>query len=172
MNRVQMIAEWLEGNGLAHLTEVLQSNGVELDVLPEITAADLAEIGIGLGDRKRLLKAVATSLVAAAPMPLIVAPETAKASDLQVTTSERRQITVLFCDLVGSSQLLGKLDPEESRDIIRNYRSVIAAEVDQFGGHVAQFLGDGVLAYFGPKALDRCLPTTSLATTDFRTNSG
>ncbi len=136
------IAKWLTVNGLEHLAVVLQAHGIDLDILPEITAIELAEIGISLGDRKRLLRASATLGIPAAPAPIAELPQT-------VAFAERRQITVLFCDLVGSSQLLGKLDPEQSRDIIRNYRSVMAAEVNLIGGHVAQFLGDGILAYFG-----------------------
>lgn len=149
MRTDKTIAEWLESKSLGHLSEVLQTNGVELDVLSEITAAELAEIGVSLGDRKRLLKAISELRES----DLVRNPfDDAK---LSVTSAERRQITVLFCDLVGSSQLLGKLDPEESRDTIRNYRAAIAAEVDQLGGHVAQFLGDGILAYFGwPQAYE------------------
>ena len=134
MDKNSSISEWLDSHGLIHLLEKFQANGIELDVLRDITADDLAEIGVTLGDRKRVLKAVAANQASPGPLPI---------------AAERRQLTVLFCDLVGSSQLLGKLDPEESRTIIRSYRTVIATEVERLGGHVAQYLGDGVLAYFG-----------------------
>ena len=152
MDKNKTIADWLESKSLEHLSDVLQSNGVELDVLPEITAVELAEIGVSLGDRKRLLKAISELGESEASNLVQGRFDNHKLSG---TPAERRQITVLFCDLVGSSQLLGKLDPEESRTAIRNYRAAIAAEVDQLGGHVAQFLGDGILAYFGwPQAYE------------------
>jgi class 3 adenylate cyclase/tetratricopeptide (TPR) repeat protein len=146
MGNDKSIAEWLASKGLGHLSEALQSNGVELDVLAEITAAELAEIGVSLGDRKRLLKVISELGVSGTSNRVLSRFDD---TNLAITTAERRQITVLFCDLVGSSQLLGRLDPEDSRDTIRNYRAVIAGEVEQLGGHVAQFLGDGILAYFG-----------------------
>ena len=143
------IADWLDRHGLFHLLAVLKAHGVELDVLQDLTPEDLAEIGLTLGDRKRLLKAVVSSFGTKGSLSVREGGASGRANDAQTTAAERRQITVLFSDLVGSSQLLGRLDPEESRHIIRTYRTVIAAEVERLGGHVAQYLGDGVLAYFG-----------------------
>ena len=148
MNGDRTISEWLDRHGLIHLLEKFQASGIGLDILADVTSDDLAQIGITLGDRKRVLKAVAMT-ANASPQPTMEARNSNRAADVQTTTAERRQITVLFCDLVGSSQLLGRLDPEESRTIIRTYRVVIATEVEKLGGHVAQYLGDGVLAYFG-----------------------
>ena len=143
------ISAWLDRHGLIHLLVQFQAQGIDFDVLQELTSDDLAEIGVTLGDRKRVLKAVKRSFGDNGSVPIGQAGIPIRATELQLIAAERRQITVLFCDLVGSSQLLGKLDPEESRLIIRSYRTVIATEVEKLGGHVAQYLGDGVLAYFG-----------------------
>lgn len=143
----QALEDWLAACGLAHLTPQFRQHAIDLDILPDLTADDLAEIGIPLGDRKRLLKAIAAPGTAASTTPPLPPPS--------ATAAERRQITVLFCDLVGSSRLTASLDPEESRNIIRKYRGVVAEEVERLGGHIAQYLGDGVLAYFGwPQALE------------------
>ena len=148
---------WLSAHGLAHLCHLFQQNAVGVDVLADLTAEDLAEMGIALGDRKRVLKAIGNF----APAPAAARPEEQPDAASHPATqpisaaAERRQITVLFCDLVGSSQLTASLDPEETRSVIRKYRSVVAEVVERLGGHVAQYLGDGILAYFGwPKALE------------------
>ena len=143
------IRDWLAGHDLTHLVEVFDANGIGTDVLADVTAADLAELGVSLGDRKRVLRAIAATFKPSTMLAESGLPVAAATLEVLPTAAERRQITVLFCDLVGSSQLLGRTDPEESRNIIRNYRAAIAAEVSRFGGHVAQYLGDGILAYFG-----------------------
>lgn len=137
------LEHWLSSHQLAHLLPVFRLHQVDLDVLFELGQADLTEMGLALGDRKRVVMAIARSTDHAETSQLHL---TANAS---TTAAERRQITVLFCDLVGSSRLTATLDPEESRSVIRGYRGVVATEVENHGGHVAQYLGDGVLAYFG-----------------------
>ena len=146
-------AGWLQQQGLGHLESNLRGAGIGLDVLADLENADLAEIGLNLGDRKRLLKAIA----AAPPSALIdetkrsaapIAQRTsARAAD--ATDAQRRQLTVMFCDLVGSTALSARLDPEDLRDIIRIYHDTVASAVAPYEGHIAQFLGDGVLVYFG-----------------------
>ena len=132
---------WLEAHQLSTLLPILRQHDVDKDILHDLTPADLVEMGLSLGDRKRLMKALGIGAEKAGQAPPAPKPG--------IASAERRQITVLFCDLVGSSRLTAMLDPEESRSIIRGYRAVVAAEVERLGGHVAQYLGDGVLAYFG-----------------------
>ncbi len=147
------LERWLDGVGLQPLAAALRAHDVDLDILPELTEADLEKIGLSLGQRKRLLKAVgagrpaAEPAAATAPAPLPApAPNAAAAAP---RSAERRQLSVVFCDLVGSTALSTRIDPEDLREILRGYREAIAAAVRRYGGHVAQYLGDGVLAYFG-----------------------
>ncbi|MEH6546584.1 MAG: adenylate/guanylate cyclase domain-containing protein [Sneathiella sp.] len=133
------IAHWLEQQGLGEYAALFQENRIGVDVLPDLDDDDLKEIGIALGDRKRLLRAIKNL------NEDVVAPKT----DALSTTAERRQITVLFCDLVGSTALSGQLDPEDLRDVMRRYQDAVGGVVTRYSGHVAKYLGDGVLAYFG-----------------------
>jgi class 3 adenylate cyclase/predicted ATPase len=143
------IAAWLRELGLERYEPVFRENEIDWEVLPDLTEADLEKLGLPLGPRKKLLRAVpglsrnaTTALIEAASSPRAVPPE-----------AERRQLTVLFCDLVGSTELSARLDPEDMSTVIRAYQNAVAGEITRFEGHVAKFMGDGVLAYFGyPKA--------------------
>ena len=142
------VAEWLRALGLEQYETVLRENAIDWDVLPDLTEGDFEKLGVRLGDRKRLIRAIAdigASAQAAAPTP---APEASKADG-----AERRQLTVMFCDLVGSTALSARLDPEDMREIIRAYQDAVSGVVARYDGFVAKFMGDGVLAYFGfPRA--------------------
>ncbi|HEY9063513.1 MAG TPA: AAA family ATPase [Burkholderiaceae bacterium] len=142
---VDALERWLATVGLEQLAPLLRSQDVDLDVLAELSDADLEKIGVSLGLRRKLLKALdQRRLHQAAPSPPAVA---------EPCFAERRHLTVMFCDLVGSTAMSSRLDPEELGDILRTYRDAVAAQVVRFDGHVAQYLGDGVLAYFGwPRA--------------------
>src|SRR6188768_2437329 len=158
------LSRWLEDQGLGGLDATLAANGVDLDVLAELTEQDLAAIGISLGDRKRLLRAVRDRLTerSAEPpsktvRPAVVAPQRsslvedhrpAKPPDHDGDV-ERRHLTVMFCDLVESTRMAEELDAEEVSDALRSYHDQARTAVQSFGGQIAQFLGDGVLAYFG-----------------------
>lgn len=141
------IETWLEGLGLSKYSALFAKNEIGLDILPELTEADLTDLGIPLGDRKRLLKAVAALLdrpgePAAGEAPPAPSPE-----------AERRHLTVMFCDLVGSTELAERLDAELLREILRAYQDACAKSVAGLEGHVAKYIGDGLLAYFGyPRA--------------------
>ncbi len=141
--------DWLGAIGLGRHAEALRANDVDFDVLSTLTEADLRELGLSLGDRKRLLQAVAARGEA-------VPPETASPMTTATPASpaaERRQLTVMFVDLVGSTALSARLDPEDMREVIRAYQNAVAGEITRYEGHVAKFMGDGVLAYFGwPRA--------------------
>jgi len=143
------LSDWLEARGLGSLHEVLQAQQIDVDVLPDLTEDDLKDLGIPLGPRRRLLKAIqAEGAVGSAPPPPAVAPIAAPAAE-PADTAERRQLSVLFVDLVGSTALSARLDPEEMRQILRRYQNTVAGEIARYGGYVAKFMGDGVLAYFG-----------------------
>jgi class 3 adenylate cyclase/predicted ATPase len=135
------IADWLKGLGLERYTGAFRDAEIEADVLSDLTEADLESLGLPLGPRRRILKAAAA--LAAHPPP---APPPADAA-------ERRQLTVMFCDLVGSTALSARLDPEDMRKVIRAYQDAVSGVVARYDGFVAKFMGDGVLAYFGfPRA--------------------
>ncbi|RTE93947.1 adenylate/guanylate cyclase domain-containing protein [Bradyrhizobium sp. LVM 105] len=147
------IAEWLRGLGLERYTQAFQDAEVTPDVLQELTEADLRELGLPLGPRKTVLKAIQarSSSIAAA---LIGAGEPAgQVRPLLPSEADRRQLTVMFVDLVGSTALASGRDPEEVREFMQAYHNTVAGEIARFEGHIAKFLGDGVLAYFGwPRA--------------------
>src|SRR6516164_5947154 len=147
---MQQIADWLEKLGLGQYTQRFAENDIDVDILGDLTDQDLEKIGVGLlGHRRKLLRAIAnlkgveqiTPAVAVAAAP----PATARAAD----TAERRQVTVMFSDLVGSTALSARMDPEDLRELIAAYHKCVADTVRRFGGFVAQYLGDGVLVYFG-----------------------
>jgi len=118
-------------------------NRVDFSVLRDLTDQDLKELGVVLGDRRKLLRAIA-ALDGAAPTT-IGTPAAPASQD----AAERRQLTVMFCDLVGSTALSARLDPEDLREIIGAYHRCCAATVERNGGFVAKYMGDGVLVYFG-----------------------
>src|SRR6516165_4150722 len=133
------VAEWLRKLGLQQYEPAFCENDVDAQVLPRLTAEDLISIGVtSVGHRRRLLDAIAELAAEASPAP---APPRADA--------ERRQLTVMFCDLVGSTPLSARVDPEDLREIIGAYHRCVAEIVEGFGGFVARYMGDGVLIYFG-----------------------
>ena len=146
------ITHWLDGLGLSQYASVFTENAIDLEVLPELTEADLEILGVLLGHRKKILKAIADlSIEAGEAAARLEETETARAQELSPTLSEaeRRQLTVMFCDLVGSTELSRRLDPEDLREVMRRYQDAVAGAITRYEGYVAKFLGDGVLAYFG-----------------------
>ena len=141
------LESWLDKLGLGQYAATFAANAIDLDVVANLTDGDLIQLGVGpLGHRKRLLKAIAgvhqgdNFVVGLAPYP---------PTPRRRPRAERRQVSVLFCDLVGSTELAHRLDPEELAPIIARYHETASETVRQLGGHVARFLGDGVMAYFG-----------------------
>ena len=140
------IAAWLKRHGLGQYAEILAANDVDLDVLPHLTDDDLVGLGMSLGHRRKLRAA----LSARTPDTVATAAPDTDAPDRE---AERRQLTVLFCDLVGSTELSLRVDPEELREVLRRFHDAVTGAVAAHDGHVAKLLGDGVLAYFGwPRA--------------------
>ena len=142
---MQEIGNFLEKLGMPEYGECFAQNKIDLSVLPHLTDQDLKDIGVPLGHRRKMLAAIR-----GLPGELPVASKTvptgeAKAQD----TAERRQVTVMFSDLVGSTALSARMDPEDLREIISSYQKCVAETVQRFGGFVAKYMGDGVLVYFG-----------------------
>jgi class 3 adenylate cyclase/tetratricopeptide (TPR) repeat protein len=153
------IGAWLADLGLPQYERAFRDNDVDINVLPELTLDDLKALGItSVGHRRKLLAAMA-ALKTDRPQASRggnegeSAPPPRSKPARRSTDAERRQLTVMFIDLVGSTALSAQLDPEDMREIIRVYQNTVAGEIARFEGHVAKFMGDGVLAYFGwPKA--------------------
>jgi predicted ATPase/class 3 adenylate cyclase len=143
------VSTWLRGLGLENYAQAFRANDIDAEVLLQLTAEDLVALGVtSVGHRRKLLHAITTLHGATAPAR--AEPIAAAARPIE---AERRQLTVLFCDLVGSTELAARLDPEDLRGIMGAYQRCAAAVVERFEGHIAKYLGDGVLAYFGwPRA--------------------
>ena len=141
---MQQIADWLEKLGMSEYAQCFAENKIDVSVLRHLTDQDLKEIGVPLGHRRKMLAAIAELGGAAATTPEHPAREP-KAPD----TAERRQVTVMFSDLVGSTALSARMDPEDLREVISAYQKCVAETVQRFGGFVAKYMGDGVLIYFG-----------------------
>ena len=144
------LSQWLAQFGLEPLAGVLAAADVDFDILPDLTEQDFEKLGISLGHRRKLLKAIATlhgdsKIPPDKPEQQPVNP----ASTTQAPEAERRQVTVLFSDLVGSTALATALDPEDLSRLIKRYQDACAGSVARFDGYIAKFMGDGVLAYFG-----------------------
>src|SRR5438874_9471627 len=136
------VGEWLRKLGLEQYEPAFRANEIDERVLPSLTAEDLKDLGVTLvGHRRRLLDAIA-----------VLAAEASSAMT-RAADAERRQLTVMFCDLVGSTALSTRLDPEDLREVIAAYHRAVAEVVARFDGLVSRYMGDGVLVYFGfPRA--------------------
>ncbi len=147
---MQEIAQWLEKLGLGQYAQRFGENDIDLPILSDLTDQDLKELGVSsLGHRRQLLRAIAEldgASPAAAPVP---APPPVAASRAEEGAAERRHVTVMFADLVGSTALSVRMDPEDLREVISTYQKCVAETVRRFDGFVAKYMGDGVLVYFG-----------------------
>jgi class 3 adenylate cyclase len=145
---MQQIADWLAKLGMSEYAQRFAENRIDFSVLPELTDQDLKDLGVVIGDRRKILRAIAglksTETVVPAP-----SPATEAAIARHQDAAERRQVTVMFSDLVGSTALSARMDPEDLREVISAYQKCVAETVQRFGGFVAKYMGDGVLVYFG-----------------------
>ncbi len=140
------VVVWLRSLGLGKYEAAFRENEIDETVLQNLTAEDLKDLGIGVvGHRRKLLDAIAALHTDAG----VKAPSVEPATPKQQETAERRQVTVMFSDLVGSTALSARMDPEDLREVISAYHKCAAETVRRFGGFVSQYLGDGVLVYFG-----------------------
>ena len=150
------LEEWLSELGLAKYAEAFAANDVDIRALPHLESADLQELGVSLGHRKVMLAAIAKLREPEEPAaePEIPAIETAPSAESTAAASgdagpDIRLLSVVFCDMVGSTTMSGNFSAEDMHDLITSYQDTVASAVTRFGGYVAKFLGDGVLAYFG-----------------------
>jgi class 3 adenylate cyclase len=145
------IAAWLRGLGLEQYAPAFRDNDVDSEVLPQLTVDDLISIGVtSVGHRRKLLAAIALLGASAAATTMPTAPVSDASARAE---AERRQLSVMFCDLVGSTPLSTRFDPENLREIVGAYHRCVIDTVSRFGGFVAKYMGDGVLVYFGyPRA--------------------
>jgi class 3 adenylate cyclase len=147
---MQQIAEWLEKLGMSEYGQLFAENRIDLSVLPDLTDQDLEKLGVVLGDRRKMLRAIANLDSA---LPAVASAHAASVQPIAVTTAvptgERRHITVMFCDLVDSTGIAARLDAEEWRDLVGAYLDAASAAVVEMGGKVAKKLGDGLMALFG-----------------------
>jgi class 3 adenylate cyclase len=136
---------WLRGIGLAQYAEMFRANDIDIELLGQLTNDDLKDIGVvSLGHRKKMLEAIAELAGA-----VLVSPRPASSEPKAQDSAERRHVTVMFSDLVGSTALSASMDPEDLREVISAYQKCVAEVVGRFGGFVAKYMGDGVLIYFG-----------------------
>ena len=141
---MQQIADWLTSLGMSEYAQRFAENDIDISVLRDLTDQDLKDLGVSLGHRRKMLRAIAelAGAVSASPPSALAEPKSPK-------TAERRQVTVMFSDLVGSTALSARMDPEDLREVISAYQKCVAETVRHFGGFVAKYMGDGVLVYFG-----------------------
>src|SRR6516162_2959929 len=146
------VGGWLRSLGLGQYEALFRANEIDADILPELTEVDFEKLGLPLGHRKRLLRAI-SGLAAPGTLAETSAASSASTGAKPQDAAERRQLTVMFCDLVGSTALSVRFDPEELREELRAYQNTVSGVVARYDGFVAKFMGDGVLAYFGyPRA--------------------
>ncbi|MGC2747671.1 MAG: adenylate/guanylate cyclase domain-containing protein, partial [Pseudolabrys sp.] len=145
------LAEWLGRHGLDQYAQTFVENNIDYSVLPDLTEDDLEKLGVSLGHRKKLLRAIEAVRPArqARGTTEVSHIGTEAISPVQHRDAEFRQITVMFCDLVGSTQLAEKLDPEDLHKLIDTYRGECSSAIRRYGGEVARYFGDGVMAFFG-----------------------
>jgi class 3 adenylate cyclase/predicted ATPase len=136
---MRRMADWLETLDLGQYAQLFAENAIDFDVLPDLTDQDLEKLGVLLGHRRRLLRAIGSLADTPKPSGSSAAPD----------VGERRHLTLLFCDLVGSTALSAHLDPEDLRQLYRAYRDACVRVVARYDGLLAQFMGDGVMVYFG-----------------------
>ena len=165
------LRDWLRRNKLEQYADAFEANDIDLDILPDLNDDDLEQLGLSLGNRRRFMKAIAARDTDAVPISSrgkatsadksssadpLASGEKISAAEVPVSgDAERRQVTVMFADMVGSTALSAKLDPELLGSLIRRYQDAVAGAIGRYGGFVAKFMGDGVLAYFGfPRAFE------------------
>lgn len=144
---VHSVSQWLNALGLGEFNAIFDAEQVRLDDLPHLTETDLKDLGIPLGPRKRILNAIAQHSVKSVSQEIA---ESNFASDATPKVdAERRQLTVLFCDLVGSTELAQSMDPEDLRHLTRAYQETCTKVIERYEGFIARYMGDGIMAYFG-----------------------
>lgn len=150
----ESIAQWLDRLGLGQYAQGFAENSIDFDLLTDLSEDDFKELGLNIGERRRLQRAIHELFSSEAdPGPATEPPARPETLAASHPDAERRQLTVLFCDLVGSTALAARLDPEDMRDLLRGYQEACAGVIARYDGYIAKFMGDGVYTYFGwPRA--------------------
>src|ERR1700745_464468 len=144
------VGGWLRSLGLEDYEKAFRENKVDAAILPKLTAEDLRDLGVAaVGDRRKLLEAIEVLCLGAKPEPTPLEMSSTVPALTKDTAAERRQVTVMFSDLVGSTALSARMDPEDLREVISAYQKCVAETAHRFGSFVAKYMGDGVLIYFG-----------------------
>jgi class 3 adenylate cyclase len=147
---MEQIADWLKQLGMQEYIQRFAENDIDFAILGDLTDQDLEKIGVtSLGHRRKLLRAIANLKDVEKSAPAVAVAAAPPATPRAVDTAERRQVTVMFSDLVGSTALSARMDPEDLREVISAYQKCVAETVRRSGGFVANYMGDGVLVYFG-----------------------
>ena len=147
---MQQVADWLEKLDLGQYAQRFAENDISFTLLPDLTDQDLKELGVSsLGHRRQLLRAITELKSIETATPKVAVAFATPVPTQPRDTAERRQVTVMFSDLVGSTALSTHMDPEDLREVISAYQRCVAETVRHFGGFVAKYMGDGVLVYFG-----------------------
>ena len=147
---MQQISDWLGKLGMSEYAQRFADNDIDIDVLNELTDQDFDRLGVSLGHRRRMLRAIRE--LSASPIAAVTERQTSAPTAPEQApkdNAERRQVTVMFSDLVGSTALAARMDPEDLREIISEYQKCVGETVKRFGGFIAKYMGDGVLVYFG-----------------------
>ncbi len=141
------IAQWLDSLGLGQYAQGFADNGIDMEALPHLRDEDFERLGVLLGHMRRLQAAI-ESLSAHEP-PTRPVPSLSQAPEPRPSEAERRQLTVMFCDLAGSTALSERLDPEDLREVLRAYQESCSKVIGRYDGYIAKYIGDGLLVYFG-----------------------
>jgi class 3 adenylate cyclase len=156
------VVDWLRALDLGQYEETFRENLVSMDLLPSLTADDLKELGVNtVGDRRRLLNAI--SALRARTEQNSAGPTASIPNDDRQHTAERRQLSVMFCDISGSTALSTRLDPEDLSAVVRAYQSTVRTTIARFGGFIARYVGDGVLIYSAGRKRTRRMPRVPFA---------
>jgi class 3 adenylate cyclase len=156
------IRKWLETIGVAQYADAFEANEIDMDLLGHVDDQMLKDIGVSIGGhRLRIRNAIAK--LASTPVAEANLSGTPTPHETTAVSAERRQLTVVFCDLVGSTALSARLDPEDLRGIISAYHRCSTELIERNGGFVAKYMGDGVLAYFGYPQAQSMMPSTRFA---------
>jgi class 3 adenylate cyclase len=142
------VSAWLDDLGLGKYRETFKQNAIDWDVLPDLSDGDLEALGVLLGHRKKLLRAIASLSQSAETIPISVVPGR-QPFHPDPDQAERRQLTVMFCDLVDSTALSRQLDLEDLQHIVRRFLDTCSQAIGRFEGYIARYMGDGMLVYFG-----------------------
>ena len=137
---VTAFVQWLGQAGLGHCAQALVENGIDFDIAQGLTEGDLRSLGLNLGDTRRLLQALTKLGQTIVASPAAVAVVDVAPKPVRASQDERRQLTVMFCDIVGFTDLSHRLDPEELKGVIRDYRKACMRGVAKYDGYVAQYL--------------------------------